>query len=143
MTLTRLNETTNGLLTADNTLTEDPEAVLGLLEMAFSDVIAHADALHLMTLNRTGNIFRLAQGKYVVRMPELPTTDEDELDLDNELCFAVARLMASYMSEKKSSVHCTEAKRLIRNYDSKVFEILEALKGQGGGTSDASPTRSA
>ncbi len=140
MTLKRLKATTNGLLTADNVLTEDPEALLGLLEMAFSDVTAHADALHLMTLNRNGDIFRLAQGKYVVRVPELPATDEDELDIDNELCFALARFMASYMSDKKSSIHFAEAKRLITNYNSKIFEILETIKDQGDGTYDTNPT---
>ncbi len=140
MTFKRLKATTNGLLTGDNILTEDHDAVLGLLEMAYNDVIAHADALHLLTLNRSGDVFRLAQGKYVVRIPALPTDDEDELDIDNELCFAVARLLASYVSDKKSSVHFAEAKRLINNYNSKIFEILETIKEQGDGTYDTNPT---
>jgi hypothetical protein len=140
MTFKRLKATTNGLLTGDNVLTANSESLLGLLEMAYNDVIAHADALHLMTLNRSGDIFRLAQGKYVVRVPELPVDDDDELDIDNELCFAVARFLASYMSDKKSAVHFEEAKRLVRNYNSKVFEILETIKDQGDGTYDTNPT---
>ncbi len=140
MTFKRLKATTNGLLTGDIPLTEDIDALLGLLEMAFNDVIAHADALHLMTLNRSGDIFRLAQGKYVVRVPVLPAIDDDELDIDNELCFAVARLLASYMSDKKSAVHFAEAKRLINNYNSKIFEILETIKEQGDATYDTNPT---
>ncbi len=140
MTFKRLKATTNGLLTGDNILTEDSDALLGLLEMAYNDIMAHADALHLMTLNRAGDIFRLAQGKYVIRVPELPATDEDELDIDNELCFAAARFLASYMSDKKSAIHLDEAKRLVRNYNSKVFEILETIKDQGDGTYDTNPT---
>ncbi len=140
MTFKRLKATTNGLLTGDNILTEDSDALLGLLEMAYNDVIAHADALHLMTLNRAGDIFRLAQGKYVVRTPELPMDDDSELDIDNELCFPVARFLASYMSDKKSAIHFDEAKRLIRNYNSKIFEILETIKDQGDGTYDTNPT---
>jgi len=139
MTYKRLKSTTNGLLTGDNILTEDADSLLGLLEMAYNDVAAHTDALHLLTMNRDGDILRIAQGEYVVRVPELPTDEDDELDIDNELSFAVARLLASYVSEKKGATHFSEAKRIMRNYNSKVFEILETIKEQEDGTYDISP----
>ena len=139
MTYKRLKSTTSGLLAGDNILTEDSESLLGLLEMAYNDVASHADALHLLTTNRDGDILRIAQGEYLIRVPELPINDDDELDIDNELCFAVARLLASYVSEKKGAMHFAEAKRIIRNYNSKIFEILETIKEQEDGSYDISP----
>lgn len=139
MTYKRLKATVNGLLTLDTILPEDADSLLGLLEMAYNDVTAHADALHLLTLNRDGDIARLSHGEYLMRFPELPTDDDDELDIDNELCFAVARLLASYVSDKKGPLHFGEAKRLIRNYNSKVFEILETIQEQEDGTYDTNP----
>ena len=139
MTFSRLKSTTKGLLAGDNVLTQDNDSLLGLLEMAYNDVAAHADAMHLMTLNRAGEILRIAQGEYVIRAPDLPVDDEDELDIDNELCFAVARLLASYTSDKKAAMHFSEAKRIIRNYNSKIFEILETIKEQEDGTYDIRP----
>ena len=136
MTYKRLQATTNGLLTGDNVLTNDPDALLGLLEMAFNDLVTHADALHLMTLNRDNEVSRLSMGQFVMRTPNLPTDPEDELDVDNELCFAVARLLASYVSDAKSAMHFTEARRLIRNYNAKVYEILESIKEKEDGTYD-------
>ena len=139
MTYDRLKSTTNALLTGDNALLSNEDGLLGLLEMAYNDVAAHTDALHLLTLNRDGDILRIAQGEYVVRSPELPVDGGDELDIDNELCFAVARLLASYVSEKKGNIHFAEAKRIMRNYNSKVFEILETIKEQQDGTYDINP----
>ena len=136
MTYKRLQATTNGLLTGDNVLTNDPDALLGLLEMAFNDLVTHADALHLMTLNRDNEVSRLAAGKFVMRTPNLPTDLDDEIDVDNELCFPVARLLASYISDKKAGMHFNEAKRLIRDYNAKVYEILESIKKQEDGTYD-------
>ena len=136
MTYSRLKATTDGLLTNDNVLPQNADSLLGLLEMAFDDVAAHTDSMHLLTLNRDGSILRIAQGGYVVRTPDLPTSDEDEIDIDNELCFAIARLLASYVSEKKGAMHFSEAKRIMRNYNSKVFEILETIQEQKDGTYD-------
>lgn len=136
MTYKRLQATTAGLLTGDNVLTTNSEALLGLLEMAFNDLATHADALHLMTMNRDNEVTRLAAGKYVIRTPKLPTDPDDELDVDNELCFAVARLLASYMSDKKSSIHFNEARRIIRDYNLKVYEILESIEEKEDGTYD-------
>lgn len=136
MTYGRLKATTTGLLTGDNVLSNDPEVLLGLLEMAFNDTVTHADALHLMTLNKDNDVARLANGPFLMRYPALPTRDEDDMDIDNELCFPIARFLASYISSEKARVHFSEAKRLIRDYNGKVYEILESVKEQEDGTYD-------
>ena len=140
MTYKRLKSVTSGLLTGDTLLPRDPDELLGLLEMAFDEIVTHAEALRLLTLNKDSNVARLGSGNYLLRYPNLPETDEDELDLDNELGFPVARLLASYVSAKKQQLHYSEAKRLIRNYNSKIYEILETMQEQEDGTYDVKPT---
>ncbi len=136
MTYTRFKATASALLTGDNVLPQDSDSLLGLLEMAFNDLVTHADSLHLMTLNRDNELNRIAAGDYVMRTPELPRNDIDELDVDNELCFPLARFVASYVSDKKGTVHFGEARRLINDYNAKVYEILESVKIQEDGTND-------
>ena len=139
MTYKRLKSVASGLLTGDTLLPADADSLLGLLEMALDEVTTHADSLRLLTLNRDSNVARLGSGNYLVRYPELPATEDSEIDIDNELCFPLARLLASYVSDKKQAMHYNEAKRLIRNYNSKVFEILETMKEQKDGTYDVKP----
>ena len=124
MTYNRLKATVTGLLTGDNMLPEDPEVLLGLLEMSFSEIATHAKAMRLMTLYKGDNIARATNGNYYIRYPEVPVEDTDELDLDNELCFPVARFIASYVSDRKGPAHYAEGRRLIREYNSKVDELL-------------------
>lgn len=140
MTYGRLKATTAGLLVGDNVLPTDEETMLGLLSMAFYDVSTHTEAMHLLTLNRDNDVVRMSKGKYLVRFPELPSSDDDELDIDNELCFPIARLLASYVSAQKSAVHFAEASRLMKIYNSTVCEVLENLKEQKDGSYDINPT---
>ena len=136
MTFKRLKTTTEGLLTGDNVVPVDNEVVLSLLDMAFNEVATHADALHLMTMNRDNEVVRLAAGDYIMRSPALPVDDDSELDIDHELCFVTARIIASYVSAAKGPYHLGEAKRLIRDYNSKIYEILESVREQEDGTYD-------
>ena len=124
MTFNRLKNIVVGLLTGDNILPEDNEVVLGLLSMAFSEVSTHANAMRLATKNPGERINRYATNGYYFRFPEMPEVLTDELDIDEELCYPTARLLASYVSDKKASFHKQEALRLIREYNSKVAELL-------------------
>jgi len=124
MTYGRLKATVAGLLTGDNVLPQDPEVLLGLLGMAFGEVVTHSKALRLLTRDVQDDVARLGNGDYLVRYPEMPVDDVDVIDLDNELCYPVARFMAGYVSAQKSKVHYMEGRRLIREYNSKVEELL-------------------
>lgn len=129
MTFKRLKSTVTGLLTGDNTLPDDPDVELALLGMAFSELSNHANSMRLITMNRDSDISRIAaQGDYYYRYPEMPELDDDELDIDEELSYPVARFMASYVSEKRGPIHMGEGKRLVREYNSKVAEMIGAIE---------------
>ncbi len=123
-----LKNLTKGLLTGDNKLPEDEEVMLGLVQYALTTTAMKADSLHLMTLSTTANILRLAQGDYTIRVPEVPEDDEDEIDIDEELIFAVARFIASYLSREKGGIHVQAANRIILDYNAKTYEITEQMQ---------------
>ena len=130
MTYGMLKNITSGLLTGDNVLPTDDGTMLGLLSYALTTTAERADSLHLMTLSTTANILRLAQGDYLIRVPELPENDEDMIDIDEELMFAVARLLASYISAEKGGIHMNEYKRIILNYNAKTWEINDHMQAE-------------
>ena len=127
-----LKTLTKGLLSSDFPLPEDDEAVKALLGMAYSNIADKGQVLNLQTEDKGAMIQRLGRGKQLVRVPELPMTDTDELDIDHELGYAAASLVASYVSEKKVAIHQGRADDIIRSYNAKVDEFIESwelLKG--------------
>ena len=128
MTFKFLKDVTTGLLTGDNVLPKQDDVVIGLLGYAYNQIATRAEALHLLTLSNTADILRLAPGDYYTRTPELPEKDTDILDIDDKLVYVAARFIASYVSKSKGEIHLREAKRLILDYNSKVYEILETME---------------
>ena len=130
MTYKDLKHLVNVLLIGDVTLTQDDDELLVLLRYAFERVANEADALKLFTTeNPNERIVRNGPGKLFVRMPKVPEYEEDELDVDEELCFAVARFMCSFVSTAKVDLHLREGSKIINSYNQKVqtfFETLEA-----------------
>ena len=124
MTYGTLKSITTGLLIGDNVLPSDGAVLIGLLEYAMSTVAMQADSLHLMTLNADANILRRAQGDYLIRTPSMPLTDDEHIDIDDELAFAVARYLASYVSRDKGGIHVQAADRIIKDYNAKTWELL-------------------
>jgi hypothetical protein len=137
MTFGNLKYTVKGLLIGDNTIpTKESGVLIALLDMAFHYVGSRAKSLHLLTLNKDENIMRLDQGDYLARTPKLPlhnsTLDDIDnviLDIDHELCFPVARLIASYVCKDKrvAQLHVAEADRMISEYNAKVEEIMTKM----------------
>lgn len=119
---------TKGLLSSDFPLPEDNESVKALLGMAYSYIVDKCQVLNLQTEDKSAMIQRLGRGKHMVRVPMLPETDESELDIDHELGYAAASLVASYVSEKKVAIHQSRADDIIRSYNAKVDEFLESLE---------------
>ena len=87
-----------------------------------------AESLHLLTLNKAEIIQRMATGSYMIRKPELPENDDDEIDIDEDLCFALARYTASLISKEKVQLHEEKAEDIIMKYNQKVYQILEKIK---------------
>lgn len=136
MTYGMLKNVTSGLLLGDKVITKDDEILVALLAMAFNEIAMHANSLHLMTLNRAGNTARLAQGQYVIRTPQLPSDDSEELDIDTELGFVAARFMASYISQNNKEYHLRTAKTMIKDYNEKIAELLESYSVEEDGCYD-------
>lgn len=127
MTYGMFKNVVKGLMLGDNNPPTDPNVYIGLLTYAFNLVGHKAESFHLLTLDRQKDLLRMASGDYFMRKPELPDTDESELDIDEELCFVVARFFCSLISAKPNE-HIIAAEELLRNYNEKVYQILEDIK---------------
>ena len=136
MTYKKLKVLTKGLLSGDFPLPEDDESIKALLGMAYSYIADKCQVLNLQTEDKSAMIQRLGRGTFLVRVPELPETDEDELDIDDELGYAAASLLASYISEKKIPIHQGRADDIIRSYNAKVDEFIESLEELQGLAND-------
>jgi hypothetical protein len=137
MTYAELKTLTSALLSGDTNVPVD-EKFLQLVKYGFSKIADEADALKLITAKDSNErIIRNGPGNSYVRMPRTPENQEDELDLDEELCYALAEYIASFISNtNKVSLHIQNAQEIIRKYNQKVqayFEELEA-KGELGGS---------
>ena len=117
-----------GLLRGDNIVPADDETLLGLVEYSLNMISERAESLHLLTLNKAEIIQRMATGSYMIRKPELPEKDDDEIDIDEDLCFALARYTASLISKEKVQLHEEKAEDIIMKYNQKVYQILEKIK---------------
>ena len=127
MTFWTLKNITRGLLTGDNVLPNDDNVVKGLVSYALITVATKADSMHLMTLDSSLNILRAGRGDYFIRVPATPVLDDEELDIDRELTFAVARYLASYISKEKGGIHVNAADRIILDFNSGISALMESV----------------
>lgn len=135
MTFLKCKNVTKGLLVGDNALPTREEGVVeALLEMALHRIAEVCPVLTLQTLDQTENIKALSRGDYMIRIPKTPESDTDELDIDDELGFVAARLIASYVSKDKKDYHKNEAILAMRAYNAKVYDLQDSLNPKG--TSD-------
>ena len=128
MTYLELKTLTKALLNSDFPLPEDDASIKALLGMAYSYIVDKCNVLNLHTEDKSALIQRLGRGDFVVRKPDLPESDSDTLDVDSELGYAVASLIASYISEKKVQLHQARADMIIRDYNAKVDEFIEGIE---------------
>lgn len=128
MTYGGLKSLITGLLVGDNVIPKDDAVMKSLLSYAFDMIANKAEALRLMTMNSTEEIVRLGPGEYLVRKPNLPETDTDELDIDHELCFVAARYIAAMLSKEKIKIHQDYGDNGILRYNGKVYQILEKVE---------------
>lgn len=128
MTYANLKLTTRALLSSDFPLPDEDEAVKALLNMAYKYIANKCQVLNLQTEDKSAIITRLGRSGMLVRLPDLPTSDSAELDIDDDLGYAVCSLIASYLSEKKFQMHQFRADEIIRDYNAKVDEFIETYK---------------
>ena len=128
MTYGGLKSLVTGLLIGDNVIPKDDAVMKSLLSYAFDMIANKAEALRLMTMNSTEEIVRLGPGEYLVRKPNLPELDTDELDIDHELCFVAARYIAALLSKEKIKIHQDYGDNGILRYNGKIYQILEKVE---------------
>ena len=131
MTYGRLKHLTRALLIGDNTLTRNNDEVLALLDYAYDRLVSEVDVLRLYTGNSNVEVARQGVGSMVLRKPVLPSNDSDELDVDHELGFVLARFICSFVSKERSQVHEIEAQRLARLYNQKIQIAFENFAQDG------------
>jgi len=136
MTYRALKYVATGLLTGDVKLPKEDDVMKALLGMAYNYISNKCTVLNLMTLDKSADIHRLGAGKHMLRRPDLPQGDDSELDIDEDLGYVAASLIASYVSAEKYSMHQSRADNAIRDYNAKVTEIIERLSLQEDGTYD-------
>lgn len=126
MTFKDFKHLTQALLIGDVALTENNNEIIVLLRYAYERIANEADALKLFTINSPDEkIIRNGPGNIFVRYPKIPEYEEDELDIDEELCFAASRYVCSFVSSTKTDLHIREASRIINSYNQKVQTFLE------------------
>ena len=119
------------MLTNDVTLTSKEDELDMMLAYAYNKIATEADALKLFTATKNDSILRQGPGNLFIRKPNMPSFDDDVLDIDDELGFPAARYIASFVSREKGGIHVAEAMRLISHYNQKVQAYMEALEQDG------------
>lgn len=123
-----------GLLIGDNAFPNDINIQVSLLGYAYDKVANEADALRLFKVDAKGDILRGGPGDIYVRKPNLPEITNNtidinyEIDIDDDLCYPLARYLASFITKEKMLYHEQEAEKLIRVYNSKVESHMNKLK---------------
>ena len=120
-------------LVGDNNIPKDPDILLAAVETAYLEIANDCTALKLLTCNKGDELLRTGPGSTFVRMPSLPESDEDKLDIDSELVPAVGRIIAGYIAKdvNKKLYHKSEADRIIKRYESKVRTFMTAREKEG------------
>ena len=134
MTYRALKYVATGLLTGDNKLPKEEDVLKALLGMALNYISNKCTVLNLLTLDKSAHTHRLSAGKHMQRRPDMPEDDDSELDIDDDLGYVAASLIASYVSEAKVALHQTRADTAIRDYNAKVTEILESIRVEKDGS---------
>jgi len=133
MTWGRLQALAEALLAGDHTLTTNPEGRIALLQYAIEEIADRADVLYLETDDVTVDRVRKSYNQFIIRRPDLPSDDSDTIELDVSLCFAAARLIASYISKEKYNVHRDFAIELIQLWNQKVMSLRDDYAELGVG----------
>lgn len=128
MTYGELKNLTTGLLIGDNNIPKDDAVFKSLLSYAFNMIGEKAEALRLLTMSNTEDILRMGPGEYLVRVPNMPENDSDDLDIDHELGFVAARYISAMLSKEKVAMHQQYGDDGILRYNGKVYQILEKIK---------------
>ena len=124
MTYESLKNLTRSLLIGDTKLPTDEVLLRPLVDYGLQKLAMKADSLRLMTKDSNSNIIRLATNKMYIRKPQLPHSDTDDMDIDDELTYALSNYIASFISKNKPEKFAAEAKAITEDFNSKVYDVI-------------------
>ena len=108
------------------------EILLPLYEQAFDYIANECIPLKLITKTNDFSTIRTVSIEdgviRYIRKPRLPKVDGDTLDIDNELCYVLTHMVASYISKNKASDLYMQSLEKISQYTWKLFNTGELLK---------------
>ncbi len=128
MTLNEMHKLISAYMIGDNVLPSDVEMLEQITHAAMIETATRADSLHLTVSNYLGEILRLSNGQHVIRMPAKPSGLTSLIDIDEDLCPVVARLIARDLSKAKGQVHEAAADRMILDYNAKVYDAIDTIE---------------
>ncbi len=127
MTYADLKTLTTSLLFGDTKIPDDT-GFKPLLGLAYIEICNKCVPLKLTTNSKDFSILRQVGDGVYLRKAKLPVNDADTLDIDDELGFAVAYYIASFLSKIKPPYFEQKAIELITSYNYKIMEAQTILK---------------
>jgi len=124
MTYGQLKALCSSLLIGDTKLPTDNLKLLPLVDYGLQKIAMKADSLRLMTKNGSASIVRVASNKQFIRKPNLPSLDDDIIDIDDELCYALANFVCGFLSKNKPDKFNAEAQTVMNDFNSKVYDVI-------------------
>jgi len=120
------------ILTGDIAISDDDAYLLAAMRYAFETVAMSTDVAVLTVTEEeyqqvkdTREVVRVdLQNKRRTLRPRIPINDDDDIDLDEGVCFTAARLVASLFSIEKMQYHRDIAMNELKDYN----ELLQAMR---------------
>ena len=136
MTYGRLKNLTTVILSGDSIVPDSDAETSALLQYALEEIGTRGYSEKLTVPLQDGlpegrEAMSLSIENKIVLRPLLPTSDDDIIDIDEGLCYPLARFMASVISIEKMEYHRNIAFKEIEAYNTRYIALSEreALNG--------------
>lgn len=107
----------------DVAIPTDDDDVIPLVAEAMLNIANRYKVLKLVTKSENFKILRSLGNGYYIRNPKTPSVG-DKLDVDSELCMAVANFTAASLSanEHNRNIWNKKARRMVKDYAFKIYK---------------------
>ena len=124
MTLQKLMDHTAAILTARGE--RKCPAIAGYVPILYEEMISLANrqkVLSLVTKSADARVLRSLGGGDYIRMPKEPRTENDKIDMDEELMYALSNFVAASVAAENVNIALYHKKgsRLVKDYAFKLF----------------------
>jgi len=132
MTYKKMKDLSSIMLSGDMSFPDNEAEATVLLQYALEEIglTAYSEKLIVKDIPEltTGREIMdiMPDGKVKLR-PMLPTSDDDIVDIDEGLCYPVARFMASVISMEKMEYHRNIAFKEVEKYNKRFISISERV----------------